>query len=105
MQQGCRERGFLLIARVFHNWERRLAAAAEGRVVRPFDWGLEWIDGLDGTDAEVVERLSIWASQAVANSEAFFALAPCSDYALEGDLLSFPSAVTTPHPENNIVRA
>jgi hypothetical protein len=94
-----------LIARVFHNWERRLAAAAEGRVVRPFDWGLEWIDGLDGTDADVVERLSAWASQAVSNSEAFFALAPCSDYTLEGDLLSFPSAVTTPHPENNIVRA
>jgi dienelactone hydrolase len=105
MQQGCRERGFLLIARVFHNWERRLAAAAEGRVVRPFDWGLEWIDGLEGTDADVVERLSAWASQAVANSESFFALAPCSDYTLEGDLLSFPSAVTTPHPENNIVRA
>ena len=94
-----------MIARVFHNWERRLAAAAEGRVVRPFDWGLEWIDGLDGTDADVAERLSAWASQAVANSEAFFALAPCSDYTLEGDLLSFPSAVTTPHPENNIVRA
>ena len=94
-----------MIARVFHNWERRLAAAAEGRVVRPFDWGLEWIDGLDGTDADVVERLSAWASQAVSNSEAFFALAPCSDYTLEGDLLSFPSAVTTPHPENNIVRA
>lgn len=94
-----------MIARVFHNWERRLAAAAEGRVVRPFDWGLEWIDGLEGTDADVVERLSAWASQAVANSESFFALAPCSDYTLEGDLLSFPSAVTTPHPENNIVRA
>lgn len=94
-----------MIARVFHNWERRLAAAAEGRIVRPFDWGLEWIDGLDGTDADVVERLSAWASQAVTNSEAFFALAPCSDYTLEGDLLSFPSAVTTPHPENNIVRA
>ena len=95
----------LLIARVFHNWERRLAAAAEGRIVRPFDWGLDWIDGLDGTDADVVERLSAWASLAVANSEAFFALSPCSDYTLDGDLLSFPSAVTTPHPENNIVRA
>ena len=30
---------------------------------------------------------------------------PCNDYTLEGDRLSFPSAVTTPHPENNIVRA
>ena len=94
-----------MIARVFHNWERRLAAAAEHRLVRPFDWGLEWIDGLGDTDADVVERLSAWASQAVAHSDAFFALAPCDDYTLEGDRLSFPSAVTTPHPENNIVRA
>ena len=30
---------------------------------------------------------------------------PCDDYALDGEWLSFPSAVTTPHPENNTVRA
>ncbi len=94
-----------MIARVFHNWERRLAAAAEHRVVRPFEWGLEWIDDLGESNAEAVERLAAWASSAVANSESFFSLPPCDDYRLEGDLLSFTSAVTTPHPENNIVRA
>lgn len=94
-----------MIARVFHNWERRLAAAAEHRLVRPFEWGLEWIEGLGGTHEDAVERLAAWASQTVANSEAFFALPPCDDYTLDGDRLSFPSAVTTPHPENNIVRA
>jgi dienelactone hydrolase len=94
-----------LIARVFHNWERRLAAAAEHRVVRPFEWGLEWIDDLDDSHGDAVERLAAWASRTVANSDAFFALAPCDDYTLDGDRLSFPSAVTTPHAENNIVGA
>ena len=90
---------------MFHNWERRLAAAAEHRVVRPFEWGLEWIDDLDDSQADAVERLAAWASRTVATSDSFFALAPSDDYNLEGDRLSFPSAVTTPHPENNIVRA
>jgi hypothetical protein len=93
-----------LIARVFHNWERRLAAAAEHRIVRPFEWGLEWLDGLDA-GGEAAERLAVWASRTVANSDAFFHLAPCNDYTLEGDRLTFPSAVVTPHPENNIVHA
>ena len=94
-----------MIARVFHNWERRLAAAAEHRVVRPFEWGLEWIDDLDDSQGDAVERLAAWASRAVATSDSFFALGPCDDYALEGDRLSFPSAVITPHPENNTVQA
>ena len=63
-----------MIARVFHNWERRLAAAAEHRVVRPFEWGLEWIDDLGESNAEAVERLAAWASSVVANSESFFSL-------------------------------
>jgi len=94
-----------LIRRVFHNWERRLAAAAENRIVRPFEWGLEWIDGLDDQDDDAIRRLSAWASRAVENSGQFFALPPTDDYVLDGERLTFPSAVTTPHPENNIVLA
>jgi len=94
-----------LIARVFHNWERKLAAAAENRVVRPFEWGLDWIEGVAADDEDVAERLSEWASQAVARSETFFSLPPCDEYTLQGDRLSFPSAVVTPHAENNIVHA
>ena len=94
-----------LITRVFHNWERRLAAAAEDRVVRPFEWGLEWIDGLEDAEQDVARRLSAWASRAVANSDTFFALPHSDEYTLSGDRLLFPSAVATPHPENNIVHA
>jgi hypothetical protein len=95
-----------VFSRVFHEWERRLlAAAAEHRRVRPFEWGMDWIEGLGPGAEPEVDRLAAWASQAVSNSEAFFALPPSDEYALEGDRLSFPSAVRTPHEENNIVRA
>src|SRR4029078_10806799 len=39
------------------------------------------------------------------NSDAFFALPPCDEYTLTDDRLRFPSAVATPHSENNIVHA
>jgi len=94
-----------LIERVFHNWERKLAAAAEDRVVRPFEWGLEWIEGIEADDDDVAQRLAEWASQMVAARDAFFALPPCDDYTLTGGRLAFPSAVVTPHPENNVVHA
>jgi len=41
----------------------------------------------------------------VADSDAFFALEPCTDYQLDRETLSFPSAIRTPHIENNTVRA
>lgn len=94
-----------MIARAFHRWERRLAAAAEGRVVRPFEWGLDWLDTLDTDEGNPVERLAAWASQRVANSDDFFALEPCDEYSLDGEQLTFPSAVRTPHPDNNTVHA
>jgi hypothetical protein len=91
---------------VFHDWERRLAAAADNRVVRPFEWGLDWIEeaGVNGSH-RAADRLETWAAATVADSERFYALPRCDDYALDGDTLTFPSAVTTPHPENNLVRA
>lgn len=95
-----------VLARVFHNWERRLASVAQDRVVRPFDWGLDWIDGLDGVAVhDAVARLDSWAGNTVSNSDAFFALEPSSDFALERDRLTFSSAVETPHPSNNTVVA
>ena len=92
-----------MLSDVFHAWERRLAAAATDRTVRPFEWGLDWIER-DASDAEANE-LERWAGEMVAASDRFFALPPCSDYVLEGDRLAFPSAIATPHDENNLVRA
>jgi dienelactone hydrolase len=96
-----------VLRRVFHGWERRLAAAATDRIVRPFDWGVEWIDDAQayfGPESSP-GTMEQWADEMVAASDRFYALEPCHDYELEGDRLSFLSAVVTPHAENNIVRA
>jgi len=89
---------------VFHAWERRLAAAATDRVVRPFEWGLEWVDG-DVPPASAATHLEEWADAMVTASDEFFSLAPNADFDLEGEWVRYPSAVTTPHAENNVVRA
>ena len=72
--------------------------------MRPFEWGCEWIDA-HGDTGEDAERLEQWASRALDDSDRFYALEPCDRYTLRGNDLSFPSAVETPHPENNAVHA
>jgi hypothetical protein len=90
---------------VFHNWERRLAAAAKNRTVRPFDWGVEWIPGLREAPGDEPSILVDWASATVQASDDFFTAPAEGDFALEGDRLTFRSAISTPHPENNTVVA
>jgi dienelactone hydrolase len=92
-----------VLSGVFHAWERRLAAAATDRIVRPFEWGLDWID--PATPDAPGSQLERWAAEMVSASDRFFALERCDDYTLEGDRLTFPSAIITPHPENNTVFA
>ena len=93
-----------MITRAFHHWERRLAAAAENRTVRPFDWGTQWIPSLEAVVGDEAPRLLEWAASLVGRSDELFAIPPAT-YALNGDELTFQSAVVTPHPENNTVRA
>ena len=77
-----------------------------GRVVRPFEWGLDWLGHhAPGQDASEEAILDEWSAAAVADSDRFFAVEPCDDYQLRGDCLTFPSAIRTPHLENNTVRA
>jgi dienelactone hydrolase len=92
----------------FHAWERRLASVTKDRVVRPFDWGLEWVPGngepQGGSPAEVIGD---WVAHVMADTDAFFTPPPTADYTLQpspdGGLLTFPSALTTPHEANNTV--
>ncbi len=34
----------IVLTGLFHTWERRLHAVSKDRVVRPFEWGLDWIE-------------------------------------------------------------
>jgi hypothetical protein len=92
----------------FHAWEQRLASATTDRIVRPFEWGLDWVPqngrGADASPSRIVDD---WVSHVMHDTDAFFTPPPTSDYTLrrtpDGDMLTFPSAFETPHPGNNTV--
>lgn len=106
-----------MIARFFHRWEQRLAdVSRHERVVRPFEWGLDWLPEDErpagDTPLEVIRR---WVDAVMQDTNAFFTPAPTTDYTFvpstgtdtkgEAGTLVFPSALETPHPENNLVHA
>lgn len=92
-----------MIRSAFHAWERRLASVDTNRVVRPFEWGLDWL-GLDG-HTDPLAALLAWARRTNASSDAFFTAPPNDDYELDGETLRFPSALDTPWAANNTVVA
>ena len=96
-------------ARWMNGWENELAFRSTNRVVRPFDWGLEWARDWpvalkfprNGHTPE--EYLRLLNHAAIEHSEEFFAYRTPSDFALDGSMLTFTSPVRTPYPENNKV--
>jgi dienelactone hydrolase len=98
-----------MLQALFHAWERKLADVTTDRVVRPFEWGLDWIPANGHRqDAPPAEVISHWVSDVMRDTDAFFTPAPTTDYTLsdapDGGLLTFPSAFVTPHASNNTVR-
>ena len=93
------------------DWENRLAFRSTDRVVRPFDWGMEWTgqwpnavrNPRNGHGPE--EYLGVLNRAAMEASDDFFAYRPPRDFRLDGNLLRFTSPVETPYPENNLVHA
>jgi dienelactone hydrolase len=93
---------------IFHAWERRLAAVTKNRLVRPFEWGLDWIPRNGASpDAAPNEILRAWVSHVMTDTDSFFSAPPTSDYTFtttaDENHLTFPSAFVTPHAENNAV--
>lgn len=93
------------------DWEMKLMTAATNRVVRPFDWGLDWAEhwpsareiARNGHDpAGYLAALGEAGSRA---SEEFFGYQTPTDFQLRDDILSFTSPVRTPYAENNIAHA
>ena len=94
----------------FHAWERRLASVTKDRVVRPFDWGLDWLSHADAPAvAPPADLVGDWVADVMEDTDAFYTPSPTTDYIVgpgveEGEqLLEFPSALETPHPKNNTV--
>jgi pimeloyl-ACP methyl ester carboxylesterase len=115
-----------MLASLFHTWERRLAAVTKDRVVRPFEWGLDWIDTgartLVNRPSSIVnaplsppDAVEAWVEDVMKDTDAFFDAPVTADYDFDGasgprasgeaGTLRFPSALVTPHAENNTALA
>jgi pimeloyl-ACP methyl ester carboxylesterase len=105
-----------VLAPVFHAWERHLASISKDRVVRPFEWGLEWLPPRRFTDGPPEARAAAWVDDVMRDSQGFFTPPVTTDFVFEdapsetqsrgeAGTLRFPSALVTPYPENNVVTA
>ena len=97
--------------RFINSWERRLCDRATNRVVRNFEWGLEWTRSWPvsrqhprngHTPYEYLKQLN---DVAMRSSDEFFAYESPVDFQLRHHVLRFTSPVSTPHPANNVVHA
>ena len=98
-------------ARWIDRWERRLASRDANRLVRPFEWGTDWLAAIgyptcpaeaNGNSAALISR---FVEQALRDSERFYGYEPVRDYRLHAKLLTFTSPSITPYAENNQVHA
>ena len=95
--------------RAMNRWEDRLASRATDRVVREFEWGLEWVKDWPCTAAVTSDGLDPAAylrllnEEAVRESGCFFSYRRPTDFHLQDNLLRFTSAVATPYGDNNTV--
>jgi Alpha/beta hydrolase domain containing 18 len=93
------------------NWDLKLANVSTDRVVRPFEWGLEWLEDSPIRLAEVLrpddpaEYLDLLNRKIVQFSDLYYGYEPPRDFDLKGERLSFTSAVRTPFPANDHVKA
>src|SRR3954468_19401017 len=67
----------------FHAWERRLASVTTDRVVRPFEWGLDWMPPNGRRDGAPDDALRGWVSDVMADTDAFFTPPPTTDYGFD----------------------
>ena len=101
-----------MLKRYMHKRERYFAMLNDDRVVRPFEWGLEFIgEDPDASDPHAV--LSKFSADTIANSEEYFSIPESFEYRLQAagrlkpelKTLTWPSAVSTPSHENNTAYA
>ena len=93
------------------DWENRLAFRATNRVVRPFEWGLEWTHDWPAAARfprnghSPHEYLRDLNGVIIQSSDEFYGYTPVNDFKLDRDLLTFSSPVATPHAKNNVAHA
>jgi hypothetical protein len=105
---------------LIQNWERRCHERdIDKRLVRPFDWGLEFLGNgshpaLNGgshrngqTTSDPKALIEKFNAEVMADSDSFYTPRPTDQSAFEFDgfRLEFQSSIETPSPQNNLVHA
>src|SRR5215510_9260104 len=98
-----------MIKHLIHNWERKLSSKDNNRIIRPFDWGAEYLHGdpiavysNNKTDRQR-ETVFRFNKAAISGSRRFFSSDTTPAFSLEHDWLTFESPLATRFPENNTV--
>lgn len=91
-------------SRWISGWEHKLATRDRNRIVRPFEWGLDWL-GMASANGNSSQALGDFVQRVRAASDRFFSYETPRDYRLDGERLIFTSPSETPYPENNLVQA
>src|SRR5262249_36578333 len=104
-----------MLKRAIHSWERKLSTRDTNRVIRPFEWGVEFLEGFlaPGTGANSAaldaagprEVIFDFNARAIGESERFFEAGPVSHFDFDGHWLAFKSPVSTPYVKNNTAYA
>jgi hypothetical protein len=93
-----------MIKRYMHKRERYFAMLSANRIVRPFEWGAEFItDDPDGSDPR--ELFREYARKTIENSDEFFFAPQVNDFDLQDSVLTWASGVATSSIENNTAYA
>jgi len=100
-----------MLKRYMHRREREHAMRDNNRIVRDFDWGLEFVDkNANGQNPR--EFFKEYSKNTIANSDEFFCSPEITDYTLTQDSglrtqdsLTWTSGIETNSPENNTVYA
>ena len=91
-------------SRWISDWEYKLATRDTNRVVRRFDWGLDWL-GMPPANGNSGQALGEYRPRRAGGFRRFLRLQDAAGLSAGGGQLTFTSPVQTPYPENNRVRA
>ncbi|HTK37512.1 MAG TPA: hypothetical protein VL325_03375 [Pyrinomonadaceae bacterium] len=93
-----------MLRRYMHKRERHFAMLNDNRVVRPFEWGTEFItENANGDDPR--KLFADYSQSILEKSDEFFFRPKVNDFEINGDCLRWTSDIATPSPENNTAYA
>ena len=100
-----------IYARWMDGWERKLATRDTNRVVRPFEWGTEWLHKVGFPDCPAQANgnaqscVAGFVSAALQDSDRFYSYKRPADYQLRDGRLTFTSPAPSGCAENDTVHA